>query len=159
MNVCTRSRGSLAGVGGDEKGRGAKGKGESYFWLLSRKSNLRSLTPKELQMHGRQHTGVSIYEARTGTREKDERSGRSERSRSGSRNGRWRDKDKTERERRGRGEGERKRDEDPKKQDAAGRASMRELNDYGYGLPRLSPIILVPKPVSSTPDADPLLES
>jgi len=40
-------------------------KGESYFWLLSRKSNLRSLTPKELQMHGRQHTGVSIYEART----------------------------------------------------------------------------------------------
>lgn len=102
MNVCTRSRGSLAGVGGDEKGRGAKGKGESYFWLLSRKSNLRSLTPKELQMHGRQHTGVSIYEARTGTREKDERSGRSER-RSGSRNGRWRDKDKTERERRGRG--------------------------------------------------------
>jgi len=58
----------------DEKGRGAKGKGKSYFWLLSRKSNLRSLTPKELQMHGRQHTGVSIYEARTGTREKDERS-------------------------------------------------------------------------------------
>lgn len=51
----------------------------------------------------------------------------------------------------GEGEGERKRDEDPKKQDAAGRASMRELNDYGYGLPRLSPIILVPKPVSSTP--------
>jgi len=40
-------------------------KRESYFWLLSRKSNLRSLTPKELQMHGRQHTGVSIYEART----------------------------------------------------------------------------------------------
>lgn len=59
----------------------------------------------------------------------------------------------------GEGEGERKRDEDPKRQDAAGRASMRELNDYGYGLPRLSPIILVPKPVSSTPDADPLLES
>jgi len=25
-------------------------------------------------MHGRQHTGVSIYEARTETREKDERS-------------------------------------------------------------------------------------
>lgn len=93
--------------GGDEKGRGAKGKGESYFWLLSRKSNLRSLTPKELQMHGRQHTGVSIYEARTGTREKDERSGRSER-RSGSRNGRWRDKDKTERERGGEGERETK---------------------------------------------------
>lgn len=58
---------------GDEKGRGAKGEEESYFWLLSRKSNLRSLTPKELQMHGRQHTRVSIYEARTGTREKDER--------------------------------------------------------------------------------------
>lgn len=44
----------------------AEGKEKSYFWLLSRKSNLRSLTPKELQMHGRQHTGVSIYEARTG---------------------------------------------------------------------------------------------
>lgn len=54
------------------------GKGESYFWLLSRKSNLRSLTPKELQMHGRQHTGVSIYEARTRTREKDERSDRND---------------------------------------------------------------------------------
>lgn len=51
----------------DEKERSAKGKGKSYFWLLSRKSNLRSLTPKELQMHGRQHTGVSIYEARTET--------------------------------------------------------------------------------------------
>lgn len=51
--------------GGEEAS--AKGKGESYFWLLSRKSNLRSLTPKELQMHGRQHTGVSIYEARTET--------------------------------------------------------------------------------------------
>lgn len=63
---------------GDEKGRGAKREGESYFWFLSRKSNLRSLTPKELQMHGRQHTGVSIYEARTETREKDERSCRSD---------------------------------------------------------------------------------
>lgn len=27
MNVCTRSRGGLAGAGGDEKERGAKGKG------------------------------------------------------------------------------------------------------------------------------------
>lgn len=61
-----------------KRGRSAEGKGESYFWLLSRKSNLRSLTPKELQMHGRQHTGVSIYEARTETREKDERSCRSD---------------------------------------------------------------------------------
>lgn len=73
----------------------AKGKGVSYFWLLSRKSNLRSLTPKELQMHGRQHTGVSIYEARTGTREKDERSVRSDARGAGGagrgRNGRWRD--------------------------------------------------------------------
>jgi len=62
--------------GGDQGGEGAraKGKGESYFWLLSRKSNLRSLTPKELQMHGRQHTGVSIYEARIATGGKDERS-------------------------------------------------------------------------------------
>lgn len=57
---------------------GVEGKRESYFWLLSRKSNLRSLTPKELQMHGRQHTGVSIYEARTRTREKDERNGRND---------------------------------------------------------------------------------
>lgn len=61
---------------GGEGRASAKGKGESYFWLLSRKSNLRSLTPKELQMHGRQHTGVSIYEARTETGEKDEGSGR-----------------------------------------------------------------------------------
>lgn len=30
--------------------------------LLSRKSNLRSLTRKELQMHKRRRTGVSIYE-------------------------------------------------------------------------------------------------
>lgn len=69
------------------------------------------------------------------------------------------DKDKTERERRGRGKESARETKIEKKQDAAGRASMRELNDYGYGLPRLSPIILVPKPVSSTPDADPLLES
>jgi len=55
-----------------KEGARAKGKGESYFWLLSRKSNLRSLTPKELQMHGRQHTGVSIYKARTETGEKDD---------------------------------------------------------------------------------------
>lgn len=55
---------------GGEGWASVKGKGESYFWLLSRKSNLRSLTPKELQMHGRQHTGVSIYEARTETGER-----------------------------------------------------------------------------------------
>lgn len=29
-------------------------------------------------MHGRQHTGVSIYEARTKTWEKDERNGRND---------------------------------------------------------------------------------
>lgn len=56
-----------------KRGEAPRERGESYFWLLSRKSNLRSLTPKELQMHGRQHTGVSIYEARTETKEKDER--------------------------------------------------------------------------------------
>lgn len=70
--------------GHDGSAEGESG-GESYFWLLSRKSNLRSLTPKELQMHGRQHTGVSIYEART--REKDESSGR--RGEASGRNGRW----------------------------------------------------------------------
>lgn len=72
--VSQESSGVEGAKGGGEAG--AKGKGESYFWLLSRKSNLRSLTPKELQMHGRQHTGVSIYEART--REKDERNGRND---------------------------------------------------------------------------------
>lgn len=65
MNVCARSRRGLAGAEGMKRGEAPRGKGDSYFWLLSRKSNLRSLTPKELQMHGRQHTGVSIYEART----------------------------------------------------------------------------------------------
>lgn len=75
--ISGKSLRSLAGDRRDEE-TSAEGKGESYFWLLSRKSNLRSLTPKELQMHGRQHTGVSIYEARTETGEKDERNGRSD---------------------------------------------------------------------------------
>jgi len=72
----TVSASSQESNGEDRRGEGAraKGKGESYFWLLSRKSNLRSLTPKELQMHGRRHTGVSIYKARTETGEKAERS-------------------------------------------------------------------------------------
>lgn len=134
--VSRRSRRSR----GDEKGRGVKGKGESYFWFLSRKSNLRSLTRKELQMHGRQHTGVSIYEARTGTREKDERSCWSDgeaavETADGETGMRQRGRDKEKERRR-----ERKRDEDLKKEDAAERASTRKLNDHGsFATP--SPII------------------
>jgi len=140
----------------DEKGRGAKGKGKSYFWLLSRKSNLRSLTPKELQMHGRQHTGVSIYEARTGTREKDERSCWNDGEAAvETADGEIRIRQTGEKER----ERENKRDENPKKEDAAERASTRESSTTMGTVFRPSLIIPVPKPVSSTPDAERLLEN
>lgn len=141
---------------GDEKGRGAKGKGESYFWLLSRKSNLRSLTPKELQMHGRQHTGVSIYEARTGTREKDERSCRNDGEAAvETTDGEIRIRQK-ERER---GGGEESARETKIRRWKMLRREPRRESSTTMGLSRPLPIIFVPKPVSSTPDADPLLES
>jgi len=140
----------------DEKGRNAKGKEESYFWLLSRKSNLRSLTPKELQMHGRQHTGVSIYEARTERtplpplprRKMREAAGVTKRD--GSRNGKWRDEDKTERWIR-----ERKRGEGRKE-----RVSTRESSTTIGTVFRVShPSSPCQNPYFPPPDADPLLES
>lgn len=82
-------------------------------------------------MHGRQHTGVSIYEARTETREKDERNGRSdgevaiEMTDGEMRMRQWRkiekERDTTKHTHTNERERKSKRNEDPCKEDAAER--------------------------------------
>lgn len=107
-------------------------------------------------MHGRQHTGVSIYEARTETGEKDERSGRSDDSgeaatETADNDGEREKERENSREAERKGKSKRDRKEDSTRVDVAERENpdARE-QPRARGLSRPLPIISVPKPVSST---------